>query len=233
MKGDSKTTILQVLSILVLLLIGFLIYFVVTNSGKDESQSKPQKIDLKVKDECIFDITLSQFNSIDSGTVTICDDYNKFNITDNEDFNMYILYNNGDINNDKLGVYINNKQAIKSSMSYSLMISDNLLFATFDNANLQAYNKDGKQVYDLSTTLNKLQIEDKVLADLVKKGSPIDSHVDLTNIDSDSYSFTPGTFTFNTTTVCEEGQTNRGSTYQVTYGGDNFKDPEFISYVGC
>ena len=121
---------------------------------------------------------------------------------------------------------MNDIMIINGASSYdknTITINDNLIFIQKEkNNNLVVFNIDGQNVYDLAATLDSLQIEDPVLAEMEKTNENIKPTVLTSIIDKDSYTFKQNSFTF-TTTVLDTKQ--QGSTYIVTYNGEVFQDP--------
>lgn len=254
MKRDkAKIIIVYILMFIILCLVGYLIYFAI-NLNKDTKEDKkdtPTKTEEKteISDSCIFNISLGELASLEgnSGSLSLCAGYNKLTldniVLDGKTQNVYLNYYNGTLaeQDNILGVYINDKKVVVGA-SYDTKnvvgVFDNLLFIKTispEGSNVRVFNSNGRKVYDLESALSKAKIQDPVFTELAKTDTTIGKVVNTKNINSGSFAFTNGVFTFNTDTMagCNPGQVYKGSTYKVTYTGETFSNPTFVSYINC
>ncbi len=255
MKRDKlKIIIVYILMFVILCLVGYLIYFSI-NLNKDskekieDSSNKQTEETVEISENCTFNISLSQLSSLENNpnALSLCVGYNKLIldgvILSGNPQDIYLNYYNGTLAepSDILGVYLNNKKIITGASYDTKVVAgvfDNLLFIktiSLEGNNVRVFNEDGRKIYDLETALGKAKIQDPVLTELAKTDQTIGTIVNIKNITSGGFSFTNGSFTFNTDTMgqCSAGQLYRGSTYKVTYADETFNPPAFVSYINC
>lgn len=254
MKRDKiKIIIIYILMFVIFALVGYLIYFIVNTNKETEKTETKQQIqktdETSISDSCTFSVTLNELDSLEQNrsAISMCEGYNKLvvnNITLNsQPQDVYLIYYNGtqSKNNNKLGLYINNKQ-VTNGASYDIInvlgVSDNLLFVKTlrqEGSFLRIFNAQGQKVYDLETALAKAKVEDPALIEIAKTDQTISTIINTKNINPNSFNFTSGTFTFNVEAKqeCTQGQIYKGSTYKVTYNGETFENPTFVSYINC
>ena len=238
MKRENKQMILiYILIFLVIVLIVLLTKVVLDGTSKKESEPAKtiEKLDIDpypvVNEECTFDISLLDFNNL---TAPGCENgYTRYNINDvvlnNATLPVSIIYS--DINNKKVGLFVNNKR-----MTVNMENINSIVFGIFDNtliafdrnnneANVLAFNSNGKKIYDLKSVLGKNHIKD------LSNG---ETNISSKTLDISSFSFIEGSFEFNSiSNSCQNGEKSKGSHYKVTYKDGNFEEPEFMNLINC
>ncbi len=241
----GKVVIIYLLVLVLIGLVSYLIYFI--NDFKEKETEpilqQPVVTNNEIEDKCTFDITLEQYETLSSNpsSLALCQGKNKLNISNitlnSVPINMYSIYYNGILTeeDETLGLYLNENQ-ITSTNKNTINILNNLLFvkSTKKTTNILGFNSIGDNIYNLENSLIQTEVEDPVLTELAKTNQTINTKVSLENIDPNSFSFNQTEFTFNTTTnQCTEGQKYKGSTYKVTFNGENLTNPTFVTNVSC
>lgn len=247
MKNKIRMLIIYFLMLLVFALVGYLIYFVMTYESPSESKVEKDTYSeekFEVTSECTYEITMSDFNNFANGksTLDLCDEYNKFNVSgvnlENKKLNIELIYYNGATSGiDDEGVFINKERVINNLAKDHLLnlgVFDNVLYIktfTDSTVDVMAYNSYGTEVYRLSKSLSETPITDAVFKDLSLENTSLNN----TNIDSNSFVFGTGGFSFNSDIKkeCLDGQLYKGSTYKVNYIDGTFSNPTFVNNVGC
>lgn len=239
MKGEKIRVVIIYFLVLVLIgLVWYLVYFI--NNQNNPKQKQEKTVTETTKDEitsaCTFDVTLEEFNKLNSDqTIELCEE-NKLNISDiviNDNvIDIYAIYYNGSESKDKLGIYINDNQIIKGASKKdknTITVNDNLLFIKKEsskNTNLLVFNENGQNIYSLNDVLTASKLEDPVLTELAKTDENITKEVTIDNIDMNSLTFEQGAFTF---TTIVKGTEQKGSTYKVTYEEEVFSNPTLVT----
>ena len=250
MNGDKIKTVLIYLLVLVILgLTTYLIYFVLEQNKIAEEANKNAHEDIyatvpEVPAKCVFSLQSYQYYAAINGNseFQICPGLNKFILTGyilaGKDVDLQVLYFNNDKGaSAKTGVYLNNKRIIDRASVHdknAFGIFDNKLFILSDNAeeaNVYAYDANGNQVYNLATQLQILRIKDQAFIEIAKT-KPINTTLDNKHLWA--FGFNEGVFTFssNSRLGCNSFPYS-GTSYKVTYSGNNFNAPEVISLNSC
>ncbi len=236
----KKISIIYILTGVILLLIIYLGISVYKSLTAEKTPLNEPDSDtrLEVASSCTFDMTMNEFNNIESNT-EICGALNQINLTDviinNETLPATIYYNGSGENT---GIYINDTEIaseVSTLVKHKLTVLDNMLFMTTitnDSADFEVYNSNMELIYSLNDTLNNSQIEDPTFTALANPN--LSNILTINNIDGNSFNFTNGQITFNSTSklVCTEGAYS-GSTFNITYANGVFNAPTYISGVLC
>lgn len=247
MKGEKiRVAIIYILVIVIILLVGYLIFNVFVNNKEDNTKKEKVKTNA-ISSECTFDITTADYSLIVNGNNSnLCGGLNKLKIgdivLDGNQMDVEVNYYNGNITeeNENMGFYIDGKRVLKLASNENknnIGVFDNKLFifvANNDKPNVVAYDSNGVKVYDLQTALAKANISDPAIVELAKTNNNLDVIVKSSNITTNSFNFGPTEFSFATAVSgeCTPG-TNIGSIYKVTFSGNNFSAPEFVSFNVC
>ena len=248
MKNKIRVLLVYFLMLVVFALVGYLIYFVLNyEEGSTKSVKKDENNstdNFTIDDKCTYDITMSKFNDFadGKGPLDLCEGYNKFKVSsvllDNKNLNIELVYYNGKNSiDDEEGVFINMEKVIGKLSKDNLInlgVFDNVLYIKTFNAtevDVMAYNSDGVEIYRLSKALSVNPVTDNVFTTLQLKNA----NLSKTNLDSNSFIFSSGGFSFNSDSKqeCVEGQLYKGSTYKVNYIDGTFSAPTFVNNVGC
>ncbi|MBQ9011409.1 MAG: hypothetical protein IJ093_02050 [Bacilli bacterium] len=246
MKDKMRVILIYLLMFIVFALTGYLIYFVINNSEQKivmPVKEEARENEFEVSDACTFDVNTSGLNEVMNGnsTLKLCDGYNKFNvqnvILEGKTLDVYAIYNEKTKDDENTGLFVNNERVIFDLGSGNLVnigvFSDILYVKKWSDTNVDvlAYNSYGSQIYQLTNSLNNMNLVDQVFVNL----NLSEQNVTDKSIDVDSFKFTNEGFTFNSDSkrVCETNQLYKGSTYQVSYINGVFNDPVFVDYVGC
>ena len=239
MKGEKRKLILvYILMLLVIVLIASLTYRVLIDSieekPKDNRATTTPMVDVNpypnISDECTFDLTLDEYNAL---TGPMCKNgYSRYNVSNvnvgGNTIPITVIYSDLDDSN-KEGVYINDRKfttIVDDVINIKFAIFDEKLFTLDTNnneANVLAFSSDAVKLYDLKETLDSLQIADPAFQNLANQT------ISSTTIDPHSFRFTDTNFTFKAQSTDSANQVISGSTYQVTFNGDEFSNPEFIT----
>ena len=253
MKGDKiKIAVIYVLIFVIIALVGYLIYFVVSQNDtkvttpKDEVDTPVKKND--VAEGCTFNVTMSEFGTLadDSNSLQTCTGLTKFNIEnitlDGKTIDLYAVYSNTTSKSDaeNSGIYLQNRKILSSLTSTEkvrLGIFDNKLFVLSSGeeaTNVMAYNSNGGQVYNLSKSLAEANISDPAFVELAKTNPNLSAILDTNHIDGGSFIFADGKISFSSDSKLGcINQGYKGSNYTITYIGDKFNAPEFVSTISC
>lgn len=247
MKGEKiRVIIIYVLVIVIIALVGYLIYNFFINNKEDNTKKEEVKVS-DIASECTFGVTSADYNAVVNGNNSnLCGGLNKLKINDiilsGTQMNVEVNYYNGNVNaeDEKMGFYINGKRILKLASNgnrNNIGVFDNKLFiftADKDKPNVVVYDNNGTKVYDLQTALAGAKISDPAFVEIAKTNQNLDVVVKNSSINTNSFSFGPTEFTFATAVSdnCQPG-TNIGSNYKVTFSGNNFSVPEFISFNVC
>lgn len=233
MKGEKSKIIL--VYILMILVIGLIVAltFVVLNSNKKEEHSSSANntptVDVNkypnISEACTFNLTLDEYNGL---TGPKCKNgYSRYNVTglslDGKAMNVSVIYTDKEGN--KSGIYINDRRATNIVNNVS-----NIKFGTFDKklfildnsnneSNVLVFASDSTKVYDLKQTLESSKITDPNLNQVLSS----------ITINPNSFNFTETNFTFQAQLKDSSNQILTGSTYKVTFTGNKFSKPEFVS----
>lgn len=248
MKGDKvKVVIIYILILVIIALVAYLMYIVLSSNDEeklDTENKEPVQTD-ELADECKFGVTLAEYNDIinnPSGT-SLCNGDNELTITDivvnGQGQNLKVRFYNGE-STSKGGVYLNDRKVVTGAslnVKNGIGVFDNKLFIFTnepDDLNVYAYNENGVQLYDLKSALSEAQITDPALSALAQNNTNISTIVNSTNIDGNSMNFGANEFSFSTTSgmECVSGSYS-GSRYRVTFSGDVFNAPEFVTTIMC
>lgn len=238
-----KVVIISVVSLVIIGIITFIVLIIKKENEYNGAIKAVTGKKINVAEECVFDVTLKNFNRLANNVsaIKLCDSYNKIVINDvtlnEEKVDLYAIYYNGalEVNNKNLGIYLNGKQITRGASFDErnvIRIYDNMLFIkkeNIDDTNIVVYNSKGKQKYDFAYELNKIILEDPSF----KEDNLKETRVTIENVDINSYIFDEGEFTFETTSQCTSTQEYKGSKYKVTYKDEKFKKPEFLEKIAC
>ena len=232
MKGEKgKLILVYILMLLVIVLIVALTFVVINNSPKEENKTATAtttpKVDVNpypnISDECTFDMTMDEYNSI---TGPGCKGgYSRYNVNsialDGKEMSVVIIYS--DQNGNKAGLYINNRKVANnvsnlSAIKFGIFNSKLFILDNNNESNVIVFNADSKKVYDLKESLDSDKITDPILNETISSAT----------LNPNSFNFTDSSFTFQAQ-LSNNGQVTPGSTYMVTFNGDEFSKPEFVS----
>lgn len=243
-RENNKVSIVYILTGIILLLIIYLVLFVYKSLNSEEPENEnytPDSSMPEVASSCTFDMTMSEFNNIQSNT-EICGAVNRINLTDvvinGQTLDTVIYYSN--IDAEDTGIYINNAKiadTASNTTTHQFTIIDNLLFMTTvdaNSANFEVYDENVNVIYSLADTLNSEQIVDTTFASLANTNPNINTVLSTNYIDASSFNFTSGQIIFNSTskTTCTPGSYS-GSSYMISYNGTVFESPVYISSIPC
>ena len=212
----------------------------------DNSDIKENAQESLVQDNCIFQVSVLEYNQIMNGQNTsICNGYNELNINDviinGQTIEIKaIIFNGSNHNlNENEGLFIGGKRVLTETYNQyksNLNLVNNLLYIVSKNENainVQAFN--GVDIiYDLNKTLAELKIADQVFNLLAQTDSTINPILTTNNIDQNSLTFDKTGFTFNSDIKkqCIPGQ-NKGTTYKIVYINGVFNAPSPTGVVAC
>lgn len=238
MKGEKGKLIL--VYILMFLVIGLIIAltFVILNNKPEEKQQESTANDTptvdvnpypNISEECTFNLTMDEYNAL---TGPRCKNgYSRYNVTGlnigGKSINISIIYT--DIDGNKAGIYVNDRRAttkIDNLSNIKFGVFDDKIFILDNNnseSNVLVYSSDAIQLYNLKETLDSAKISDPAFQNL---SDPV---ISSKTIDPNSFNFTATNFTFKTQTLDNSNQVVAGSTYQVTFTGNEFSKPEFVN----
>lgn len=233
MKGEKNKVIL--VYVLMLLVIGLIVAltFVVLNSNKKEenhssSANDTPTVDVNqfpnISEECTFNLALDEYNAL---TGPRCKNgYSRYNVTglslNGQTINVSVIYT--DQAGNKAGIYVNDRRAttvVNDVTNIKFSVFDNKLFILDNNnneSNVLVFASDSTKVYDLKETLESSSITDPALNQVLSSST----------INPNSFNFTAANFTFQAQ-LTSDNQVLAGSTYQVTFTGNEFSKPEFVS----
>lgn len=240
MKREDKQMLLLYFLIFVIIVLLIILTKVIIDSVerpevKGGTVEPIQKLDVNpypnVNEECTFDISFSDYNSlIQAGCENGYTRYNINNITiDETKLDVSIIYS--DKKQIKTGLFINDKK-IKSDIdkveNIKFGIFDNKLFIldkTNDEANALSFNSKGEEIYNLKSVLTKEKITDL---------STGDTYISSKSLNRDTFKFTTGSIEFDSiSNNCENGEKSSGSHYKVVYNDEKFEKPEFMDLISC
>ena len=233
MKGEkSKVILVYVLTLLVIGLIVALTLVILNSNEKEENHSSSANntptVDVNpfpnISEECTFNFTLDEYNAL---TGPRCKNgYSRYNVTGlslgGQTLNVSIIYTDQDGN--KAGIYVNDRRAttiVNNVTNIKFGVFDDKLFILDNNnneSNVLVFASDSTKVYDLKETLESSSITDPALNQVLSSST----------IDPNSFNFTATNFTFQAQ-ITSDNQILAGSTYQVTFTGNEFSKPEFVS----
>ena len=233
MKGEkSKVILVYVLMLLVIGLIVALTLVILNSNEKEENHSSSANntptVDVNpfpnISEECTFNFTLDEYNAL---TGPRCKNgYSRYNVTGlslgGQTLNVSIIYTDQDGN--KAGIYVNDRRAttiVNNVTNIKFGVFDDKLFILDNNnneSNVLVFASDSTKVYDLKETLESSEITDPVLNQVLSSST----------INPNSFNFTATNFTFQAQ-ITSDNQILAGSTYQVTFTGNEFSKPEFVS----
>ena len=233
MKGEkSKVILVYVLMLLVIGLIVALTLVILNSNEKEENHSSSANntptVDVNpfpnISEECTFNFTLDEYNAL---TGPRCKNgYSRYNVTGlslgGQTLNVSIIYTDQDGN--KAGIYVNDRRAttiVNNVTNIKFGVFDDKLFILDNNnneSNVLVFASDSTKVYDLKETLESSSITDPALNQVLSSST----------INPNSFNFTATNFTFQAQ-ITSDNQTLTGSTYQVTFTGNEFSKPEFVS----
>lgn len=242
-REDRQMILIYILIFLIIVLLVFLTKIVIENKPKQEpkqSGGEIQKIEINpyptVNEECTFSVTLDEYNKL---TAAGCQGgYTRYDISDininGTNLKTSVIYSdleNSDTKTINEGLFINDKKMtsiVDNVANIKFGIFDNKLFVHDMNnneSNALAFDVDGKQVYNLKKTLEENKIKDL---------SSDDININSESLDKNSFRFQEGIIEFNSVSNnCQNGEKAKGSHYKVTYSGEKFELPEFMSLVNC
>lgn len=248
MSEKGKNILIYILMFVIFVLVLILIGYVFLN--KEDGTSKEVKhyanpSDLDISSECTFEMTRQEFNSINN-TLNFCPTLNLIKlidvVLDGKKQPIEIVYSNLNVllDDTNTGFYINdNRMTRYASTNFwnKVGVFDNKFFilsVTEKGSNVIVFNSNMEKVYDLEDALNEKNITDPAFLELAKTHSDLKTALDISHIDGNTMSFVNGQFTFtsNSKLGCE-GNAYSGSTYKVTYTGDEFSAPELVSLNSC
>lgn len=235
MKGEkSKVILVYVLMLLVIGLIIALTLVILNSNEKEENHSSSANntptVDVNpfpnISEECTFNFTLDEYNAL---TGPRCKNgYSRYNVTGlslgGQTLNVSIIYTDQEDGN-KAGIYVNNRRAttiVNNVTNIKFGVFDDKLFILDNNnneSNVLVFAGDSTKVYDLKETLESSEITDPVLNQVISS----------TTINPNSFSFTATNFTFQAQMTDSSNQVVAGSRYQVTFTGNEFSKPTFVS----
>ncbi len=239
MKRETKQMIFIYLLVFIIIILLIILTKIVLDANKKPSpKEEPVQIEEKetspypeINNECIFNISYSEYHQL---TVAGCQNgytrYDINNITlDGNNLKVSIIYS--DKTQEKTGLFINDVKMISTIDDISKIkfgIFDNKLFIydkTGNNTNALAFNKNGKEVYNLRKVLEENEIKDL---------STGDTNIKTNLLDSNSFIFTEGSIEFNSfSNNCQNGEKSKGSHYKVVYKDEKFELPEFMNLINC
>ena len=234
MKGEkSKVILVYVLMLLVIGLIVALTFVVLNSNQKEENHSSSANntptVDVNtypnISEECTFNLTLDEYNAL---TGPRCKNgYSRYNVAGlslgGQTLNVSIIYTDQEDDN-KAGIYVNDRRAttiVNNVTNIKFGVFDDKLFILDNNnneSNVLVFASDSTKVYDLKETLESSSITDPALNQVLSSST----------IDPNSFNFTATNFTFQAQ-ITSDNQILAGSTYQVTFTGNEFSKPEFVS----
>lgn len=234
MKGEkSKVILVYVLMLLVIGLIVALTLVILNSNEKEENHSSSANntptVDVNpfpnISEECTFNFTLDEYNAL---TGPRCKNgYSRYNVTGlslgEQTLNVSIIYTDQEDDN-KAGIYVNDRRAttiVNNVTNIKFGVFDDKLFILDNNnneSNVLVFASDSTKVYDLKETLESSSITDPALNQVLSSST----------IDPNSFNFTATNFTFQAQ-ITSDNQILAGSTYQVTFTGNEFSKPEFVS----
>ncbi len=248
MKGEK--TRIMLIYVLLVVIIGLVVglIFVVFNSNKPKVE-KPKEDNgpFNITKKCTFEMTNDEYIGIlGSQTNDLCDGNNLIVINDiildDVKQNINIVYNNSSISQDdeQTGVYVDDMLLVNhAATNYvnRLSVFDNKLFIISNSenyVNVTVYNSDASQIYDLEKALVKANISDQALTEMAKTNPSINPIVSPANLDANDFMINDMEFTFSTNgdPKCTNGSYN-GSIYKVTFNGELFADPVYVSSHVC
>ncbi len=251
LKGDKfKIALIYVLIFIIIGLIGYLIYFVVTQNKEEDTEKSKNKTSennetSEIASQCTFNMTITEFNTLDKSTLPLCTGLNKLMLTDvvldGVSKPIYVLYSSSGGQIEQTGIYLESNRLVSGSSSeYKnvLGIFDNKLFVLASNltaTNVLAFDNTLTKIYDLDAVLKANKLTDPAFAEINKLNSNLETTLTSAYLDRNSMVFTNGSFTFNSTAgaACVQGQTVKGSSYKVTYNGNSFEIPQFVAMIPC
>lgn len=228
-----KKIIMYILVIVIVFLMSYLIYFVITykpdktTNNLDKSTTK----EITPKQEiCKRQISLEEFNNYNS---IICE----LTISDLKINNQDIIIKYGTSDE---GIYIGNNQIINTADSKyknTLYYVDNKLFILSTNnayTDITALDNTGTQVFNLNNTLRTSNITDKTFESLKQTIPSLNTILDYTHIDPKSVNISQGNITFNSFALknCTKGS-NNGTSYTISYTNNTFNNPVEGNTVVC
>lgn len=234
MKGEkSKVILVYILMLLVIGLIVALTFVVLNSNEKEEEHESPAittpKVDVNpypnISEACTFNLSMAEYNAI---TGPKCKNgYSRYNVTDlsvgGQTMNVAVIYTDQEGN--KAGIYVNDRRAttvVNNVTNIKFGIFDDKLFILDNNnneSNVLVFANDSTKVYDLKETLESSKITDPALNQVLSS----------TTINPNSFSFTTTNFTFQAQMTDSSNQVVNGSKYQVTFTGNEFSKPTFLS----
>lgn len=232
-REKSKVILVYVLMLLVIGLIVALTFIVLNSNKKEENHSTSANntptVDVNpfpnISEECTFNLALDEYNVL---TGPKCKNgYSRYNINGlslgGQTINVSVIYTDQEGN--KAGIYINDRRAttvVNNVTNIKFGIFDDKLFILDNNnneSNVLVFASDSTKVYDLKETLDSSEITDPILNQVLSS----------TTINPNSFNFTATNFTFQAQMTDSSNQILAGSTYQVTFTGNEFSKPTFIS----
>lgn len=238
MKKENKQMIFIYLLLLIIIVLLIILTQVVIESrpkNRRKFNGLIDKIDINpypnVNKECTFNVKYLEYNALT--TAGCVGGYTRYDISDiildNNTLKVSVVYS--DKKQTRVGIFINDKRItsiIESISKIKFGLFDNKLFILDTNnneANVLAYDKNGKEIYNLKKVLEKIEIKDFV------KG---DTNISVSSLDPNSFVFSEGVIEFSSiSNNCQNGEKSKGSHYKVTYKEDIFEKPEFMNLINC
>ncbi len=236
-KNGKILILIYMLIIIALIAIIFLTKEVLSipKPKEKEYERTVEKLDINpypnVNEECTFNVSLSQYQSLSSAGCT--GGYTRYDINDVKidevPIKVSVIYS--DKEQRKTGLFVNDKAIttkVDSIANFKFGIFDSKLFVLDLNnseSNVLAVNQKGEKIYNLKAVLKEKKIKELATGDTTVKNK---------NLDPASFIFYEGGFEFNSTlSECQVGSNSKGSHYKVAYKNEKFEKPEFMNLIEC
>ena len=184
-------------------------------SSIDNVSFRTVKVGIKVI-TLLFKIYYISYQSKCSIQLTFFHNITDINI-ENNPLNLVIIYS--DKEGPKSGLYLNRAKIIKkvdNLANIGIGVFDNKLFILDkENVNVLAYNSNAENIYNLSETLNELNLKDQTTNEIIT----------TQNINPNSFNFQNTNFSFWTNSQTVNNTTVNPVNYIVTFTGEEFNDP--------
>lgn len=250
MNEKGKTILVYILLFIIVILVGMLIVYAFMSKADENSDTVKRYAnpsDFDISSDCTFEMTRQEFNSIKGNTPeNFCPTLNLIKLTDvvldGKKQSIDIVYSKLEVflDDTNTGFYTNdNRMTRYASTDFinTVGIFDNKFFiltTTKKGSNVAVFNSNMEKVYDLESVLKENNINDPAFIELAKTNKDLKTNLDISHIDGSTMSFVNGQFTFSSTSKLGcKGNSYLGSTYKVTYVGDEFTNPEFVSLNTC
>lgn len=245
MSEKGKTILVYILLFVIFALVCILIGYSFLNKTDGVADKVVNDNNVSIGSECTFEMTMHEFNGIKEIVPSnFCDTLNLIKLTDvaldGKKQSVDIVYSKLEVLLDDVntGFYTNNDRMTRyasSNFINTVGIFDNKFFilnVSKKGSNVTVFNSDMEKVFDLESVLNDENITDPAFVELAKTNTSLETTLNISNIDGSTMRFANGQFTFasNSKLGCN-GYT--GSTYKVTYVGDEFTAPEFVNLNSC